>query len=103
MGTSAERNGPRQYLTGGDRRTPGRFAEAVALLLGDPSHFAGLFECLGSSDAVIRSRAGDVIEKVTRINPALIPPCKRQSWTISKSKSRLKSAGTWPKYCRICA
>ena len=63
MGTSAERDGPRQYLTGGDRRRLGRSAEAVALVLRNPSRFVGLFECLGSSDAVIRSRAADVIEK----------------------------------------
>ena len=42
----------------------------MALVLGDPSRFAELFECLGSSDAVIRSRAADVIEKDP--DPALL-------------------------------
>jgi len=62
-------------LKGGDRRSLGESAEAVAAVAKTPALFADLFECLFEEDPVVRMRAADVVEKVTRESPELL-----QAW-----------------------
>jgi len=53
-------------LTGGDRRSIGRTGEVVAAVLGEPSLFGVLLSGLWSSDPLVRMRAADALEKITR-------------------------------------
>jgi hypothetical protein len=63
-------------LRGGDRRSLGESAEAVAAVAKTPALFADLFECLFDDDPVVRMRAADAVEKVTRERPQLLHPWK---------------------------
>jgi hypothetical protein len=65
-------------LAGGDRRSLGRASDVVALVLQDPSRFAELVHCLWSDDAVVRMRAADAVEKVSRQKPALLHAFKAE-------------------------
>jgi HEAT repeat protein len=64
-------------LRGGDRRSLGESAEVVAAVAKTPALFADLFECLFDDDPVVRMRAADAVEKVTRESPQLLQPWKR--------------------------
>jgi hypothetical protein len=64
-------------LGGGDRRSLGESADAVTAVEKTPALFADLFECLFDDDPVVRMRAADAVEKVTRASPQLIQPWKR--------------------------
>jgi hypothetical protein len=72
-------------LEGGDRRSIGRSNEVVAEVLAAPSLFGVLFSGMLADDAVLRARAADAVEKVTRVHPeylqsrkaALIGPLAR--------------------------
>jgi HEAT repeat protein len=64
-------------LRGGDRRSLGESAEVVAAVAKTPALFADLFECLFDDDPVVRMRAADAVEKVTREGPQLLQPWKR--------------------------
>lgn len=59
-------------LSGGDRRSLGRTAEVVRLVLDRPVLFDALFECVLNSDEVVRMRAADALEKVARASPGLL-------------------------------
>jgi hypothetical protein len=65
-------------LTCGDRRSIGRSNEVVAAVLGEPSLFGVLFSGLWSSDPLIRMRAADALEKITRRHPEWLHPYKEQ-------------------------
>ena len=62
-------------LKGGDLRSIGRSAEVVKDVLENPTLFGDLFAGLLHSDRVIRMRAADAIEKITREHPEWL-----QSW-----------------------
>jgi hypothetical protein len=64
-------------LRGGDRRSLGESAEAVTAVTKTPALFADLFECLFDDDPMVRMRAADAVEKVTREHPRLLQPWKR--------------------------
>lgn len=70
-----------QALTGGDRRSLGRTEEVVAQVRADPSRFPELFACLFSADDVVRMRAGDAIEKVSRTHPDMLEPFRTRLLT----------------------
>lgn len=55
-----------------DRRSIGRANEVVADVLADPSAFDGVFAAMADEEAVVRIRAADVVEKVSRIRPDLL-------------------------------
>ncbi len=55
-----------ELLAGGDRRSLGRSDEVVAMVSANPSLLPQLMEGLWSEDPVVRMRAADAIEKVTR-------------------------------------
>lgn len=65
-------------LAGGDRRSIGRVEEVISDILANPSDFAELFQGLSHKDEVIRMRAADAIEKISRQNPEFIEPFKEE-------------------------
>ena len=65
-------------LAGGDRRSIGRVEEVISDILANPSDFAELFQGLSHKDEVIRMRAADAIEKISRQNPEFIKPFKEE-------------------------
>ena len=65
-------------LAGGDRRSLGRAAEALALVRANPVRLSELVELLWDSDAVIRMRAADCLEKLS-LDPAFsVAPYKAE-------------------------
>ncbi len=68
----------RDRLQGGDRRQPGN-AEAVASdVLRNPERFAELFDAMLAEDPIVRVRAADAAEKVTRGRPDLLVPYRKR-------------------------
>jgi len=65
-------------LRGGDRRSIGRANEVAALIAKDSRLFPELVSSLWSDDHIVRMRAADVAEKVTRKQPQLLRPNKRE-------------------------
>jgi hypothetical protein len=65
-------------LRGSDRRSIGRSEEIVREVLAEPELFNALIEAMTSQDAVVRLRAADAAEKVTRRRPELLAPHKQQ-------------------------
>jgi len=65
-------------LEGADRRTIGRADEVAALVSRNPRLFPKLIAGLWSEDAVVRMRAADAIEKVTRKAPRLLQPYNKE-------------------------
>src|SRR5690242_12000583 len=65
-------------LEGGDRRSVGRADEVAALVSRNPKLFPRLFAGLWSDDPVVRMRAADAAEKVTRTAPKLLQPYKAE-------------------------
>jgi HEAT repeat protein len=63
-----------QRLRGGSPRSLGATAEVVTEVLADPDRLAELFECVLDDDEVVRMRAGDALEKVTRQRPDWLVP-----------------------------
>jgi HEAT repeat protein len=63
-------------LQGGDRRTIGRSDQVAALVSEAPELFPVLIEGLWSEDPLVRMRAADAAEKVTRKNRELLQPYK---------------------------
>jgi len=72
---------PKNILTlleGGDRRTIGRADEVAALVSKNLRLFGGLIRGLWSDNPLVRMRAVDAAEKVTRNNRTLVQPYKKQ-------------------------
>ena len=65
-------------LKDGDRRTIGRAGRVAAMVAKDPSLFPALIAGLWSENLVVRMRAADASEKVTRENPSLLQPFKKE-------------------------
>ena len=65
-----------RLLEGGDRRTIGRSDEVVPLVSKDTELFPELIAGLWSADPLIRMRAADAVEKVTRTRRELLQPYK---------------------------
>jgi hypothetical protein len=59
---------------GGDRRSIGRSTELVADILRAPELFGELIAAMLHHDPLVRMRAADVAEKVTRTQPGLLAP-----------------------------
>ncbi|HXO04822.1 MAG TPA: hypothetical protein VN884_04235 [Candidatus Sulfotelmatobacter sp.] len=65
-------------LKAGDRRSTGR-SDQVAVIVGkDPKLFPSLIAGLWSADPLLRMRTADAAEKVTRKNPELLTPHKKE-------------------------
>jgi len=71
---------PRQntlaLLTGGDRRSIGRADQVAAIVSRNLALFPELIAGLWSEDPLVRMRAADAAEKVSRITPELLQPHK---------------------------
>jgi hypothetical protein len=65
-------------LRGGDRREIGRSDEVAAIVSNNSELFPKLFRGLWSDDRLVRMRAADAIEKVTRTSPKLLRPYKKE-------------------------
>jgi len=65
-------------LEGEDRRTTGRSDEVAAAVLKNPKLFGGLIAGLWSADAIVRMRAADAAEKVTRKNREVLQGYKKE-------------------------
>ena len=65
-------------LAGGDRRSIGRADEVAAAVSRNPRLFSELMEGLWSEDPLVRMRAADAAEKVTRTDTPLLQPYKKQ-------------------------
>jgi hypothetical protein len=59
-------------LQGKDRRSIGRSDEAVQLVLREPGYFPEIIRCLWNENSVVRLRAADAAEKVSRKRPRLL-------------------------------
>ena len=76
-------------LKGGDLRSIGRSEEVVKDVLNDPGLFAEIFEGMLSDDPVVRMRAADVVEKVSREHPEYLQPFRaRLINDVSKVKQQ---------------
>jgi hypothetical protein len=65
-------------LEGGDRGTIGYSDEVAAIVSKDPRLFPALIAGLWSEDPLVRMRAADATEKVTRSNRELLQPYKKE-------------------------
>ena len=65
-------------LTGGDRRSIGRANQVAAAVLQSPEIFPQLIKGLWSADSLVRMRAADAVEKITRAKPELLRPYKKE-------------------------
>ena len=68
-------------LGGGDRRSIGNIKEVIGAVEHNPALFDVLFHGLLSNNLLIRMRAADAIEKITRRHPAWLQPYKEQLLT----------------------
>jgi hypothetical protein len=57
---------------GSDRRSIGRSEEVVSEVLADPGQFRLVFDAMLMPDPVVRMRAADAVEKLTRRRPDLL-------------------------------
>lgn len=65
-------------LKGGDRRSIGRADEVAAAVYKNFARFPELIQGLWSEDPLVRMRAADAAEKITRSSPDLLRPHKRE-------------------------
>jgi|SRR5271166_6110491 len=65
-------------LEGGDRRTIGRADEVAERVSADPALFPALIAGLWSTDELVRMRAADAAEKITRKHRELLHPYKKE-------------------------
>jgi len=65
-------------LEGGDRRSIGRSDQVVAMVSKNPRLFPNLIAGLWSEDPLVRMRAADAAEKVTRNHPELLQSYKNE-------------------------
>src|ERR1700683_4880663 len=65
-------------LKGGDRRMIGHSDRVAAMVSKSPRLFPELIAGLWSDEPLVRMRAADAAEKVTRTNPALLRPYKKE-------------------------
>ena len=65
-------------LSGGDRRSLGRADELVAMITRRPLLFPRLIEAIWSEDPVVRMRAADAAEKITRARPEWLRVYKKE-------------------------
>lgn len=67
-----------EKLKGGDLRSTGNAEEVVSDILENPELFAEVFDGMLNENAIIRMRAADAIEKVSRFHPEYLEPYKKR-------------------------
>jgi hypothetical protein len=65
-------------LQGGDRRSIGRSDQVAAIVSSDLGLFPDLLEGFWSADPIVRMRAADATEKITRKHRELLHPYKKE-------------------------
>lgn len=65
-------------LAGGDRRSIGRADEVAAMVVKNPRLFPELMVGLWSENPLVRMRAADAAEKITRTKRELLQPYKKE-------------------------
>jgi hypothetical protein len=65
-------------LKGGDLRSKGKSEEVVADIVKEPFLFSEVFEGMINDDPVVRMRAADAIEKVSRLHPEYLKAYKQR-------------------------
>jgi hypothetical protein len=65
-------------LEGGDRRSIGRSDQVAAMVTADAGLFPDLIAGLWVEDSLVRMRAADAAEKITRKRPELLRPYKKE-------------------------
>jgi len=94
-------------LEGGDRRSIGNSEEVVQTVSKNPALFEELFSGLLADDPVVRMRAADAVEKITRARSELLQPWKNMllstasafkekelRWHVAQLIPRLRLTGT---------
>ena len=76
-----------ELLRGGDRRSIGRSDQVARIVASRPRLFAKLIAALWSDDLLVRMRAADAAEKVTRTSPQLLGPYKKHLLGLMKEAS----------------
>lgn len=66
-----------KILAGGDRRSIGEADAVAAAVAKEPGRFPELWTCLSHGDGVVRMRAADALEKLSRSDIALFRPHKK--------------------------
>ena len=80
-------------LAGADRRSIGRADEVSGMVLKRPALFPELMAGLWNADPVVRMRAADVAEKVSRKQPELLQPFKAELLGLLREASEQEAAG----------
>jgi HEAT repeat protein len=80
-------------LGGGDRRSIGDAAAVAQEACSDADVLVHLWECLRSTDGLVRMRAADALEKVSRARPDLLMPWRDE--LLSGSFEDGTSEVTW--------
>lgn len=75
-------------LAGGDRRSIGAADKVAQAVLAEPELFAVVLAALELPDPVLRMRAADVVEKVTRQRPDWLQPYKEQVLAIAAASAQ---------------
>jgi len=65
-----------EHLTHGDRRSVRGVAEVVQAVLVEPRLFRVVFDAMSGPDALLRMRAADAVEKITRRHPEYLGPLR---------------------------
>lgn len=65
-------------LLGGDMRSIGKADEIVSDIIKEPTLFEEVFKGIKSDNPLIRMRAADVIEKVSKVHPEFLMPYKKE-------------------------
>lgn len=76
--TASAAKGLLARLAGGDRRNLGHANEVAAMVTKNPRKFPGLMAGLWSTDPLVRMRAADAVEKITRDKRNLLQPYKKE-------------------------
>ncbi len=77
-----------EKLRGGDLRSIGRAHEIVHEIQENSTLFESVFKGLTNNDVVIKMRSADIVEKVTRDNPALLSGYTQQIISILKKEKQ---------------
>ena len=88
-------------LSGGDRRSIGRVADAVDLIEQHPQRISSLVDCLWDEDACVRMRAADALEKISREQSLHLTSYKAALLTLLAEKPNRKCAGILPVLPRL--
>jgi hypothetical protein len=92
-----------ERLSGGSRRSLGAVEDVISLVLRDTTKFTELFDAMLDEDEIVRMRASDAVEKLSRNRPDLLAPCRKRlidevgeidqpevRWHVAQMLSRVK-------------